>query len=65
MTHEEMLEGLKQGRVLVQDSYASRADIEFINDLERDGKVVTWDASLEQETRRKVRWKVEETCDGA
>lgn len=56
MTHEEMVEGLKQGRVLVQDSYASHADIEFINGLERDGKVVTWDASLEQETRRKVRW---------
>lgn len=56
MTHDEMLTGLKAGRTLVQDSYASEADIRFIDELEREGLVKTFDASLEQETRRKVRW---------
>ncbi len=56
MTHDEMLKGLKEGRVLAQNCYASPEDIEFIDGLESQGLVETWDASLSQETRRKVRW---------
>lgn len=57
MTKDEMLQGLKAGRKLYQNCYATQAELEFIDDLERQGLVETWDASLSQETRRAVMWK--------
>lgn len=57
MTNEQIIEHLKHGRTLKFGCNGRNADVmEFIAGLEREGKVVTEDASESQETRRSVRW---------
>ena len=55
MTDQQILEHLERGEILNFGCNGRNQEVmDFIADLEREGKVKTRDASLSQETRREV-----------
>lgn len=57
MTDEQIIEHLKSGETLTFGVNGRNAEVmELMADLERQGKIETWDDSLSQETRRAAKW---------
>lgn len=57
MTDEQIIAHLKAGKTLTFGCNGSNTEVmDLISGLELDGKVITEDVSLSQETRRSARW---------
>lgn len=57
MTDAEIIDALQRGETLNYGCNGRNAAVmDLISGLEQRGLVETWDVSLEQETRRAVRW---------
>lgn len=58
MTKDEMVDGLKAGRTLFQDGWATEAEKQAVAELEAEGLVtVELEEVEEQYSRNRIRWR--------